>query len=381
LKNVFRKRTRTALTVASIVLPLLLICTMATFLAALDRPDPAATRGMYRLVTRHQVSLATPLPESYLAKVAALPGVAAATSWTFFGGRYREARTQNMLHAIAVEPESFLPVYDDARLVSGSIDAWKRDRTGCLVGRNLASRFGWTVGSRIPLIGNAMPFNPVLTVDGIYEIPEGPSAAIFFQRKYLEESWPAVRGQMGSIWVKAKDAAAADRLPAQIDALFANSPWPTKTESEKAFQMGFVSMLGNVKLLITSIGAIITVVILLVAGNTMAMAARERTTEIAVLRTLGFSPAGILGLVLGESAAIALSGGVLGLVLFAAMEPSVKRQLMGSPMAMLAASMKVEPRVLFLGFGISVLVGLLAGIVPAVKAARRPIAQGLRQVV
>lgn len=380
LKNVFRKTTRSVLTIASIVLPLLLVCTMATFLSALDRPDPGATRGMFRLVTRHQASLATPLPEAWLAKVAALPGVLAATSWTFFGGRYRDASTQNALHAVAVNPDTFLPVYDDARLVSGSVETWRHDRTGCLVGKSLATRFGWTVGSRVPLVGNAMPFNPVFTIDGIYEIREGPSAALFFHKTYLEEAWPPSRGQIGSIWVKASGAAAAERLPREIDALFANSPWPTKTESEKAFQMQFVSMLGNVKMLIGSITAIIVAVILLITANTMAMAARERVTELSVLRVLGFSPGGILGLLLAESGVLALAGGALGLALFAALEPVAKRVLMGSPMAMLASSMRVDLRVLLLGFAITLFVGLFAGVVPAVKAARRPIAQGLRQV-
>jgi len=380
LKNVLRKRTRTALTVASVVLPLLVICMMGTFLKALDRPDAAATAGMFRLVVRHKVSLTSPFPIACQDKIRQLPGVVAATNFNWFGGKYRDGGARNVFIRFSVEPETFLKVFDDAEIVGGSVKEWLADRTGALVGTNLAAKYGWKIGDKVVLQGDIFPLNLELTIRALYTLPTGTSGTLFFDRKYLDEAFPFFKGQIFSVWIKAKDAAAAERLPKEIDAMFDNSPYPTKTETEKEFQNGFVSMLGNVKLLLTSIGAIIVLVILLIAANTMAMAARERITEIAVLRTLGFTRRAILGLILGESVVIAFFGGVVGILLFVVAEPGFKRQLMLTPMSTLAATMRVYPEVLALAFFVSVAVGLLAGLVPAFQSARRSIVDGLRQV-
>ena len=295
LKNVFRKKTRTALTIASIVLPLLVINLMGTFLRALDRPDPGATRGMFRTVTRHKVSLGNPLPVAYFEKIRQLPGVVAATKFTWFGGKYVDQSAKNFFPRFAVEPETFLQVFDDAKIVAGSKEEWLADRTGAVVGDNLVKKFGWKLGDKVVLVGDIFPVTLELTVRGIFQLPDGNAMSVFFNRKYLEEALPSVAGQVGTVWVKAADGPAAERLTREIDAMFENAAAPTKTESEKAFQMGFVQMLGNVKLLINGIATIIVFVIFLIAANTMAMAARERVTEIAVLRTLGFEKSTILG--------------------------------------------------------------------------------------
>jgi putative ABC transport system permease protein len=380
LKNVFRKKTRTLLTIGSIMLPLLVICVMGTFLRALDRPDAAAERGMYRLVVRHKVSLASLLPMAYQEKVRQLDGVTAATNFNWFGGQYLDKSPRNMFPRFAVEAESFLKVFDDATVVQGSAADWLHDRAGCLVGQNLAEKFGWKIGDRVVLKGDIFPVNVELTIRAIYFLPSGTSASLFFNRTYLDEALPSFKGLLGTVWIKARDAAAAGRLTRDIDAQFENSPYPTKTETEKAFQMEFVSMLGNVKLLITSIGIGIVIVILLIAANTMAMAARERVTEIAVLRTLGFQKFTILSLVLGESIAISVLGGILGIGVFSLLEPGFKKGLQASPMASLAATMKVYPEILALGFAVAVGVGILAGLVPAIRSAQRTITDGLRQV-
>jgi putative ABC transport system permease protein len=380
-KNVFRKRTRTALTIASIVLPLLVINLMGTFLRALDRPDPAATRGMFRIVTRHKVSLSNPLPVAYFEKIRSLPGVVAATKFTWFGGTYVDPSAKNFFPRFAVEPETFLQVFDDARIVAGSKEDWLGDRAGAVVGENLVKKFGWKLGDKVVLVGDIYPVTLELTIRGIYQLPDGNATSIFFNRKYLEEALPSVAGDVGTIWVKAANGPAAERLTREIDAMFENASAPTKTESEKAFQMGFVQMLGNVKLLINGIATIIVFVILLIAANTMAMAARERVTEIAVLRTLGFGKPAILGMVLGESLLLALIGGVLGILLFVLAEPALKAGLMQSPMSGFAASFGLFPEVLGVGLFITVSIGLVAGLVPALRSARRPIVEGLRQTV
>jgi len=380
LRNVFRKKTRTLLTVASIVLPLLVICMMGTFLRALNAPGSGASRGFFRLVVRHKVSLTSTLPIAYQEQIRQLPGVVAVTNFNWFGGKYIDSSARNIFPRFSVEPEGFLKVYDDAEIVGGSVKDWLSDRTGAVVGTNLAAKYGWKLGDRVVLQGNIFPINLELTIRALYTLQTGTSASLFFDRKYLDEAFPSFKGQVFTIWIKAKDAAAAERLPKEIDALYENSPYPTKTETEKEFQNAFISMLGNVKLLMTSIGTVIVLVMLLVAANTMAMATRERVTEIAVFRTLGYTRSTILGLILGESLVIALFGGLFGLLLFVAAEPSLKRQLMLTPMSTLAATMRVYPSILAFGFAVAAGVGLLAGIVPAVRSSTRPIAEGLRQV-
>ncbi|MGZ5427404.1 MAG: ABC transporter permease [Thermoanaerobaculia bacterium] len=380
LKNVFRKKTRTLLTIGSIVLPLLVICLMGTFLKALEAPDPKTTHGSFRLVVRHRVSLTSILPAAHEEKVRQLPGVEAASNFNWFGGKYRDGGARNVFVRFSVDPETFLKVFDDAEIVEGSARDWLQDRTGCLVGTNLAAKYGWKLGDRVVLVGDIFPMTLELTIRAIYHLENGTSASLFFDRRTIDERFPSFKGSVFTIWIKAKDAAASERLGPVIDAMFENSPYPTKTETENAFRNGMVSMLGNVKLLMTSIGAIIVLVILLIAGNTMAMAARERVTEIAVLRTLGFTRPKILGLVLGESVLIALAGGVFGILLFVAAAPSLKRQLMLTPMSSIAATIRVYPEVLTLAFALAVGIGVLAGLVPALRSASRSIAAGLRQV-
>jgi putative ABC transport system permease protein len=380
LKNAFRKKTRTLLTVGSIVLPLLVICLMGTFLKALEAPDPKTTRGSFRLVVRHRVSLVTSLPTAYEERVRQLPGVEAVSDFNFFFGRYRDGGARNMFMRAAVDPETLLQVFDDAEIVEGSARDWREDRTGCIVGTNLVAKYGWKLGDRIVLVGDVFPMTLELTIRGIYYLENGTSATLFFDRRILDERFPSFKGSATTIWIKAKDAAASDRLGPVIDAMFENSPYPTKTETENAFKNGMVSMLGNVKLLMTAIGAVIVLVILLIAGNTMAMAARERITEIAVFRTLGFQRSTILALVLGESVLIALAAGVFGILVFVATEPSLKRLLLLSPMSSLTATFRVYPGVLTLAFALAVGIGVLAGLVPALRSASRSIADGLRQV-
>jgi putative ABC transport system permease protein len=379
-KNALRKKTRTLLTIGSIVLPLLVICLMGTFLKALEAPDPKMTRGSFRLVVRHRVSMMTSLPTAYEEKVRQLPGVEAVSDFNFFGGRYRDGGARNFFARAAVDSETLLKVFDDAEIVEGSARDWREDRTGCIVGTNLAAKYGWKVGDRVVLVGDVFPMTLELTIRGVYYLENGTSATLFFDRRILDERFPFFKGSASTIWIKAKDAAASERLGPMIDALFENSPFPTKTETENAFRNGMVSMLGNVKLLMTAIGVVIVAVILLIAANTMAMAARERITEFAVFRTLGFQKSTILALVLGESVLIALASGVFGILLFVAAQSPLRRLLLSSPMSSLAATFHLYPEVLTLAFALAVGIGVLSGLVPALRSASRSIVDGLRQV-
>jgi len=378
LKNVFRKKTRTILTIFSIVLPLILICLLDTVLRVLENPNPANTQGMFRLVTRHKIGLLNPVPASYENKISNLDGVSAITSFIIFGGTYIDDSAKNFFPRIAVEPESFLEVFDDATLIEGSLKEWINDASGSIVGEELIKKYGWEIGDQIVLKGNAYPVNLQLTIRGVYGVKNGRNSAVFFNRKYLEEALPSIKGKVGTIWIKASDVDSATRLATQIDELFENSPYPTKTESEKAFQMGIVSMLGNVKLLIISMGVIIVIVIILIAANTIAITSRERTREIAVLRILGFTRLMILSFILGESIIMSSIGGLVGIIIFVTTFNPLKVLLATTPVSELAKSLNFFPETIFLAVVLSTLVGILSAIIPAIGSSRRKITEGIR---
>lgn len=380
LKNVFRKKTRTILTIFSIVLPLILICLLDTVLRVLENPNPANTQGMFRLVTRHKIGLLNPVPASYENKISNLDGVSAITSFIIFGGTYIDDSAKNFFPRIAVEPESFLKVFDDATLIEGSLKEWINDASGSIVGEELIKKYGWEIGDQIVLKGNAYPVNLQLTIRGVYGVKNGRNSAVFFNRKYLEEALPSIKGKVGTIWIKASDVDSATRLATQIDELFENSPYPTKTESEKAFQMGIVSMLGNVKLLIISMGVIIVIVIILIAANTIAITSRERTREIAVLRILGFTRLMILSFILGESIIMSSIGGLVGIIIFVTTFNPLKVLLATTPVSELAKSLNFFPETIFLAVVLSTLVGILSAIIPAIGSSRRKITEGIRYV-
>jgi len=377
LKNVFRKKTRSVLTIASILLPLFVICILGTLLAALDA-DPSGGKGMFRLTVRHRISITNFLPEAYLPKIRQLPGVKEVTVMNWFGGKYVDNSAKNFFARFAIDPEPFLRVFDEATVVEGSTAEWMNDRSGLMVGQVLMGKYGWRLGQQITLKGDIFPGIYTFTIRAVFKGAD--ESGVYFDRRVLEEAVPRFKGLVGLFWIKCDSVQTVERLPKEIDAMFENSPYPTKTETEKEFQNSWVSMLGNVRLLITSITTIIVLVILLIAANTMAMSARERVTEIAVLRTLGFQRGTILGLVLGESVLLSLFGGFLGVALFVLSFPGFKQGMLSSPMGGFAAGMRLFPGILALGFGITLLVGLLSGLVPAIRSAQRPIADGLRQV-
>ncbi len=377
LKSLFRKKTRSILTLLAILLPLFVICVMGTMLKTLDS-DPTGGKGMFRLIVRHKVSITNWLPLAYYEKIAQIPGVTHVVKMNWFGGAYIDQSPKNQFARFSGDMKTLLDVFDEASIVQGSKEDLLADRTGFLAGEMLVKKYGWQLGKRITLKGDIYPINVELTLRAVFKGPD--ETGIYFHHETLEEGLPRIKGYVGWFWLKAASPEAAQKIPPAIDAMFENSSEPTKTETEKEMQNGFISMLGNVKLMITSICAAIVFVILLIAANTMAMAARERVTEIAVLRTLGFQKTTILWLILGESLALSLFGGILGTAVFVLIFPGFKAALAASPMGGFAAGMKLFPEILVVAFGITVLVGLVSGIVPAVRSAQRSITDGLRQV-
>jgi putative ABC transport system permease protein len=377
-KNLFRKKTRSFLTIGSVLLPLLVICIMGTLLRTLDT-DPTGGKGMFRLIVRHKVSLTNWVLEADMPKIQQLPGVTEIIRMNWFGGKYIDHRPENIFSRFSTsDAEKLMRVLDEASIVQGSEKDWVSDRSGLLAGELLMKKYGWRIGQKITLQGDIYPVNLELTIRATFKGPD--ETAVYLHHQTIEEALPRVKGFVGWYWIKAASLEAVERLPKQIDAMFENSDRPTHTETEKEMQNGFVSMLGNVKFGISLICLAIAFLLLLLSANTMAMTARERVTEIAVLRTLGFQKATILGLMLGESLLLSVFGGLLGVGLFVGLFPGFRTALLYSPMGGFAGAMRIFPEVVAAAFFISVFVGLAAGLVPAVRSAQRTIPDGLRQV-
>jgi putative ABC transport system permease protein len=311
-KNALRNPRRSVLTILSITVSIFLVSTLQAILRQFDSVAEGSGSSHLRLVTRHAVSLGHDLPIAYKARIAALPGVKYVNSFTWFGGIYRDP--QNFFANFAVDTDDFAQIMDEFKIPPDQLTAWKEERTAALVGRKLMDQYGWKIGDRVTLQGTIYPADLEFIIRAVYTAPrEADETAFYFHWDYFDEALGR-RGRAGTFSVKAETAEDVPRLMDAIDGMFRNSDAETKTETEQAFNLSFVSMLGNVKLLLNAISAAVIFTILLVAGNTMAMSIRERTGEVAVLKTLGYRRNTILFLLVGESAAIALLGGAFGSV-------------------------------------------------------------------
>ena len=374
-KNVFRNKRRSVLTVLSIGFSLLLL-TMMMSIWRNFYVDKGSAQSALRLITRHKVSLTFEMPTYYREKIRALPGVAAVVPGNWFGGNYKDAdQSQNFFAQFGTDPEEFFTVYPEWKIPPDQLEAWKRDRAGCIVDHDLAQKFGWKVGDRIIIQGATFPVDLELTIRGIFTAPE-PTQSLYYNQTYVEEAVSYLKGQAGSFTILAQSPNDVARIGAEIDDMFRNSPQPTKTETEKAFQLGFVSMLGNVKAFILSICTAVVFAILLVSANTMAMSIRERTREVAVLKTLGFTRRTILSLFIGEAVTLSLIGGILG---------SLAGFVLGGGAAKAAGgffgdALKVQPATMVVAWAVAALVGFLSAILPAYHASEIGIVEGLRHI-
>ncbi len=384
LKHLRKNWIRTLSTVLAMSVCIFLVCVLQTVIAAVDFGLHAGSTR--RLVVRDYVSLANNLPISYKQKIAAIPGVTDTTIVSWFGGVYRDPK--NFFANLAVEPEAFLRIYPEIMLPPDQKAAWLSDVRGAIIGRKLAQRFNWKLGDHIQLESFIPPYRvgkPFdFVVDGIYDTDEAryPGTnldSMYFNFKYLYEA-TGQRVGIGTLTVQIDDPSHAGAMSKAIDATFDNSDNPTKTETEQAFRAGFVALAGNLALLLNVIGMAVAFTILLVTANTMSIAVRERQQEIAVLKTLGFSSLLVMTLILSEALLLGLMGGLLG-ILFArgiiavlVNVPFLGDILRGFP------SLGLSPQIASLGIGMALLLGLLAGFIPALLAYRARITEALRQV-
>ncbi|HVH88912.1 MAG TPA: FtsX-like permease family protein [Terriglobales bacterium] len=373
-KNAFRNRRRSLITAISIGFSLLLLTLLLSVYRGfyIDQGPPASA---LRLVTRHKVSLVFSLPSYYREKMRTIPGVVHISPWNWFGGIYKDTKPENTFAQFAVDPNEIFDVMKDSRIPPDQLEAFKHDRAGAAVNAALAQKHGWKVGDKVIVQGTIYPINLELTIRAIYDT-DNAFDTMLFSTEYIEQALPRTKGQTGTFYTLVDAPEHATTVAKAVDQMFANSPQPTKTETEKAFGLSFVAQLGNVKLFILSICGAVVFAILLVSANTMAMSIRERTREVAVLKTLGFTRGTILSLYVGEAVTISLLGGLLGAT--------------GATLLMIAASkapngtfftgFKVNTPTYLVALAVAALVGFLSAIFPSYQASRRNIVDGLRHI-
>jgi len=373
-KNAFRNKRRSILTVLSIAFSLLLLTLMMTIWRGFYL-DEGSAESAQRLVVRHRVSLTFSLPGFYREKIRAIPGVNAVVPVSWFGGIYKDQKPENFFAQFGTDPEEFFKVYRDIQMPADQVTAWQRDRQGVIVDDALAQKYGWKLGDRIVLLGTIYPVNLELYVRGIFHItPDDKS--VYFNAKYVEEAVPFFKGQAGTFSILAASPSDVSKIASAVDDMFRNSPQPTKSESEKAFGLEFVAMMGNVKAFILWICSAVVFATLLVSANTMAMSIRERTREVAVLKTLGFTRTSVLGLFVSEAVALSLMGGLIG----AGLGWVLVYGLTHSPQFFSFFPMKVTPGIWLLGMVASALVGLVSAALPSYHASQVNIVDGLRHI-
>jgi putative ABC transport system permease protein len=374
--NLKRRKLRTLLTLLSILVAFLLY----GFLCAVTRAfnQGVAMAGADRLMVRHRVTIAQLLPLSYKARIANLPGVATVTHATWFGGIYQEPR--NFFAQIPTEPEDWLAMYPEFRLTPEAKQAWLATRTGAVVGRKTAERFHWKVGDRIPIQATIWPkmdgtrsweFDLVGIYDGKEKATD--TTQFFFRYDYFDETRGYGKGQVGWYIIRVNNPAHAEQVARRIDDEFANSSAETKADTEKAFVGAFAKQVGDIGAIMRAIMSAVFFTILLVAGNTMAQAVRERTEELGVLKALGFTNAQVLVLVIAEACLLAALGGLLGLGLAWLIISG------GDPTGGFLPMFYLPPVDLLVGVALVLGLGLVTGILPAWQAMRLRIAEALRR--
>ena len=375
--NLKRKKLRTWLTLLSIFVAFVLFGLLCAIKEAFTAGVSMADAD--RLIVRHKVSLIMLLPESYGRRMEQVPGVESAVHLTWFNGIYQD-EPKNFFASFPVsDPEAYLAMWPEFLLPEDQKQAWLKTRTGAIVGRALAERFNWKIGDRVPLMspiwpnksGGAWQFDIVGIYDGA---KKGTDTSGFnFRYDYFDEGRVNGEGQVGWYAVRVDDPARAAAVAKAIDAEFANSPYETKAEPEGAFAQGFVQQVGDVGTMLVAILSAVFFTILLVAGNTMAQAVRERTQELGVLKALGFTNRLVLALVLAESSLIAAAGGLTGLAVAWLVTVG------GSPVPAMLPVFYLPIRDVLIGVALVFTLGIVVGILPAFEAMRLRIAEALRR--
>jgi putative ABC transport system permease protein len=373
--NLLRKKVRLLLTIGSFAVALFLFVFLAVVRDAFNRGADVA--GADRLVVINRTSIINLMPLAHRDKILRIPGVKVITHNNWFGGTYIDEK--NFFPQFVIDPQAQREVFPEMIVPDDQWANFLKDRQGAVAGAKTAERFGWKIGDRIPIKttlygGGSWEFN----LDGIYhgKRPQDDETQFWFQWDYFEEKVPdRVKGQIGWYVLRVDNPDDSPRIAKAIDAEFANSPFETKTETESAFAANWVKQFGNIQFLIGSIGSVVFFTLLLVTGNTMAISVRERTSELAVFKAIGFSDRAVLFFVLAEALAIALFGGLLGMLGALILVPALGKALTG-----LLPSIVLAPSMLLFGLLLAIVVGFASGVIPGVSAMRLRVVNALRRV-
>lgn len=377
VRNAFRHRLRTLLTIIGIAVAILAFGLLQTVVSAWYAGVNASSAS--RLITRNSVSLVFYLPISYQERIRQIEGVSSVSYANWFGGVY--INEKNFFPNFAIEPKSYLALYPEFVLDPDQKRAFVSDRKGCLIGRKLAERFGWKIGDSVPLKGTIFPGNWEFVVRGIYSGIDKSTdeSQFFFHWDYLNETLkktiPRRADQTGIYLIGLKNPQSAAEVSLAVDAVFKNSLAETLTETEKAFQLSFVSMTEAIVVAIRIVSFVVIIIIMVVVTNTMAMTARERIGEYAIFKAMGFSGYHIAGMVFGESLFVSFSGGALGMLLTFPVAHKF-----GEMMGQFFPVFQVERSTLYMDMLFCLIVGLVAGLFPVARAIRISIADGLRRI-
>lgn len=374
-RNSIRNRRRSLLTITSIAVSLCLLGVLVALYRAFYYSEATPDQAL-RLISRHRVSLANPLPLSYQPRLKQIPGVKEAMIFNWFGGTYKDARDPaNFFARFAIDADKFPVVYPEYKLIEGDFNAFTNEPTACVVGRKTAAKHNLKIGDRITLVGDIYPVTLELVLRGIYSGPVD-NESLFFSYKYLNESLTnEMRDMVSTYTIRMERPDDANTISKAVDDMFRNSPAQTKTETEQAFGLSFLSFLGDVKMILFAICAAVVFTILLVSGNTMAMSVRERVREVGVLKTLGFTNGAILSLLVGEAIIIALIGGAIGIGLASGLcsvirsFPSVFADL---------SQLRVTAPVAAICLLAAGMIGLVSSFIPAWGASKLPIIDALK---
>ncbi len=375
LKNCWRNKRRTSLTIVSIGVSMCLLGVMIALFHSFYLSEPPADEAL-RLVVRNKVSLTVAIPLSYRETIQHIPGVREVMVANWFQGTFRDNRDpKNQFARFATEPEKLFTVYSEFKIPEDQKRDFLRDRTGCVVGRDLANAFHFKVGDKIHIVGDIYPGDYEFTIRGIFDSPRS-SDLMYLNKEYVDQALPERRrGQVGMFYILIDKPENSSHIAEAVDAAFRNSTAQTKTESEQAFTVGFLSLLGNVKMFLMAISGAVMFTILLVSANTMAMSVRERVREVGVLKTLGFTPGTILQLILGEACAISVAGGLIGYLISVLLMKGVADSPFGG---FLPSFHLFDVPVALTCIGAAAAIGLVSSLVPALGASRISIIDALR---
>ena len=377
LRNTLRHKLRTGLTVLGIVVAIIAFGLLRTVVDAWYAGAEGASAT--RLVTRNAISLAFPLPINYHERIRKIQGVTEITHASWFGGIY--ITEKNFFPQFAVDVRTYFDVYPEFLISPAEMKAFMSDRKGCVIGRKVADTYGFKIGDTVPLRGTVYPGAWNFTVRAIYDGAEArtDTSQLFFHWDYLNETLKKAKARrtdwVGVYVIGISDSDRAAEISIEVDKIFKNSLAETLTETEKAFQLGFVSMTEAIVIAIRIVSFVVIFIILAVMANTMAMTARERISEYATLKALGFGPRFLAGLIYGESLAIALAGAVIGILLTFPVADRFSKQV-----GTLFPVFGITAETIYMQAAAAIAVGAAAAVLPAFRAARVPIAEGLRSI-